>query len=419
MALPVIEGRKTEREKFAGADHTYSIEAMMGDGKALQAGTSHHLGQNFAKAFDVTFQTQQGTREFVYRHELGPFDPHDRCADHGSWRRQRHRDSAKTRNDPAGHRSHFQKTRRAGAGYGGRQPDCRRAARAAGIGVKVDERDQHSPGWKFNDWEKRGVPLRMEIGPKDLDKNQAVLARRDSGEKAFVSQDGIAQTAVTTLAAIQSGLFEKALAFREKNSQEVDDYGKFGAMLDAGGFLWSHWCDSDACEERVKNETKATIRCIPTSRKSGIWKVRRLRQRLSGPSDFRASLLMSDDRSTWIRQSFQLALVTAGFHVLQFLASAILWMIAGSASLAAFGLDAIVSAFASFVLAARIHRSFETLGDNWRSRGAAIGYLAGAAIALYLAVAQLWWRHWSTGAVQQGIEVHWFLASFWRPCPCW
>ncbi len=128
--------------------------------------------------------------------------------------------------------------------------------------------------------------------------------------------------------------------------------------------------------------------------------MRRLRQPFSGPSDFRASLLMSDDRSTWIRQSSQLALVTAGFHVLQFLASAVLWMIAGSASLAAFGLDAIVSAFASFVLAIRIHRSFETLGDNWRSRGAAIGYLVGAAIALYLAVSQLWWRHWSTGAVQ-------------------
>jgi len=111
---------------------------------------------------------------------------------------------------------------------------------------------------------------------------------------------------------------------------------------------------------------------------------------------------MSDDRSTWIRQSCQLALVTAGFHVLQFLASAVLWMIAGSASLAAFGLDAIVSSFASFVLATRIHRSFETLGDNWRSRGAAIGYLAGAAIALYLAVSQLWWRHWSTGTVQPG-----------------
>ena len=125
MALPVIEGRKTEREKFAGADHTYSIEAMMGDGKALQAGTSHHLGQNFAKAFDVTFQTQQGTREFVYRHELGPLDPHDRRADHGAWRRQRHRHSAETRDDPGGHCSHFPKARRAGAGDGGREPDCR------------------------------------------------------------------------------------------------------------------------------------------------------------------------------------------------------------------------------------------------------------------------------------------------------
>jgi len=111
------------------------------------------------------------------------------------------------------------------------------------------------------------VPLRMEIGPKDLDKNQVVLARRDSGEKVSVSQDGLAQTVVSTLAEIQKGLFERALTFRDKNSHEVDDYTKFNGMLDQGGFLWSHWCGADACEESVKNETKATIRCIPTSRK--------------------------------------------------------------------------------------------------------------------------------------------------------
>jgi prolyl-tRNA synthetase len=141
--------------------------------------------------------------------------------------------------------------------------DCK----ALGIGVKVDERDQHSPGWKFNDWEKRGVPLRMEIGPKDLDKNQVVLARRDTSEKAFVSQDGLAQTVANMLDAIQAGLFEKARAFREKNSQDVDDYATFNTHLDAGGFLWSHWCGADECEERVKNDTKGTIRCIPTNRK--------------------------------------------------------------------------------------------------------------------------------------------------------
>src|SRR6187397_2381772 len=249
MALPVIEGRKTEREKFAGADHTYSIEAMMGDGKALQAGTSHHLGQNFAKAFDVTFQTQQGTREFVYATSWGLSTRMIGALimahgdDNGIIIPPR---LATTQLAIVPIFRKPEERARVMEAAGRIAADCK----SAGIGVKVDERDQHSPGWKFNDWEKRGVPLRLEIGPKDLEKNQAVLARRDSGEKSFISQDGVAQTAVTTLAAIQNGLFEKALAFREKNSQEVDDYGKFGALLDAGGFLWSHWCTSDTCEER-------------------------------------------------------------------------------------------------------------------------------------------------------------------------
>jgi prolyl-tRNA synthetase len=267
MALPVIEGRKTEREKFAGADHTYSIEAMMGDGKALQAGTSHHLGQNFAKAFDVTFQTQQGTREFVYATSWGlstrmigalimahgddngivipPKLATIQLAIVPIFRKPEERARV------------MEAANRIAA-----------SCRDAGIGVKVDERDQHSPGWKFNDWEKRGVPLRMELGPKDLDKNQAVLARRDSGEKSFVPQDGLAQAAGAALAAIQSGLFDRALAFREKNTQDADDYGEFNTLLDEGRFLWAHWCTSDACEEKVKNETKGTIRCIPAHRKT-------------------------------------------------------------------------------------------------------------------------------------------------------
>src|SRR5438105_7633986 len=219
MALPVIEGRKSEREKFAGADHTYSIEAMMGDGKALQAGTSHHLGQNFAKAFDVTFQTEKGTREHVYATSWGL------------------------------------STRMIGAlimAHGDdngivippklaaiqvavvpifRKPEERErvmpvvdkfaaAFKAAGIGFKVDDREQHSPGWKFNEWEKRGVPLRIEIGPKKIDKNQVMLARRDTREKIATSQDGLDRTVLDMLATIQKSLYDRALEFREKHTYQ-------------------------------------------------------------------------------------------------------------------------------------------------------------------------------------------------------
>ena len=268
MALPVIEGRKTEREKFAGAHHTYSIEAMMGDGKALQAGTSHNLAQNFAKAFDVTFQTDQGSREYVYATSWGL------------------------------------STRMIGAlimAHGDdngivipprlatiqvvvipifRKPEERQrvmpfvdqftaALKSAGIGVKVDDREQYSPGWKYNEWEKRGIPLRIEVGPRDLDKNQVMLVRRDNGQKTPASQDGLTASVRSMLDAIQSGLFDKAKVFRETHTHYVDDYAKFPEILDGpGGFLWSHWCGSDDCEERVKNETKATIRCIPMDRPS-------------------------------------------------------------------------------------------------------------------------------------------------------
>jgi prolyl-tRNA synthetase len=136
--------------------------------------------------------------------------------------------------------------------------------KAAGIGFKIDDRDQHSPGWKFNEWEKRGVPLRIEVGPKDLEKNQVMLARRDNREKIASSQDGLAQTVKQMLETIQSSMFERAREFRETHSQRVDDYSRFNEILDRkGGFLWSHWCGSGECEEKVKDETKATIRNIP------------------------------------------------------------------------------------------------------------------------------------------------------------
>jgi len=138
--------------------------------------------------------------------------------------------------------------------------------KAAGVSCKVDERDQYSPGWKFNDWEKRGVPLRIELGPKDIEKNQVVIARRDTSEKSPASQSDLAATVLGLLNTVQKSMFDRAVEFRERNSYQVDDYGKFNDMLESGGFLWSHWCGSDACEERVKAETKATIRCIPLQR---------------------------------------------------------------------------------------------------------------------------------------------------------
>jgi prolyl-tRNA synthetase len=263
LALPVIEGLKTESEKFAGAHHTYCIEALMGDGKALQAGTSHHLGQNFAKAFDVTFQTEKGTREYVYATSWG----------------------LTTRMIGAMIMAHGDDngiiipprlaTTQVAVVPIFRKPEERervmeavgkftQAFKAAGIGFKVDEREQYSPGWKFNDWEKRGVPLRIEVGPKDLEKNQVMLARRDTGQKMPVSQDGLERAVTEMLDSIQSALYQRALEFREKNTQRVDDYKKFVEILDAqGGFLLCHWCGSAECEERIKDETKATIRCIP------------------------------------------------------------------------------------------------------------------------------------------------------------
>jgi prolyl-tRNA synthetase len=263
MALPVIEGRKTDKEKFAGAHHTYSIEAMMGDGKALQAGTSHHLGQNFAKAFDVMFQTEKGTRDYVYATSWG----------------------LSTRMIGALIMTHGDDngiiippklaTIQVAVVPIARKPEERERVmqavnaftaefKKAGIGFKVDDREQHSPGWKFNEWEKRGVPLRIEVGPKDLEKAQVMLARRDNREKSAVSQDGLQQTVLEMLNTIQKSLYDRALEFREKHTYQVDDYSKFPEILDGeAGFLWSHWCGSGECEERVKEETKATIRNIP------------------------------------------------------------------------------------------------------------------------------------------------------------
>ncbi len=262
MAVPVIAGLKSESEKFAGADHTYTIEAMMQDGKALQSGTTHHLAQNFAKAFDVKFQDEKGQLEYVYATSWGVSTRLVGAVimAHGDDKGIIIPPKLATvqlaivpifRNDE-------QKALVL-------EYVSRLTADLDGIGFKVDDREQYSPGRKFNDWEKRGVPLRMEVGPKDLEKGQVVLARRDTGEKSFVSQDGLRETITGMLDAIQTGLFDRALEFRKAHSHKIDDYARFNEILDGeGGFLWSHWCGSAGCEERIKNDTKATIRCIPT-----------------------------------------------------------------------------------------------------------------------------------------------------------
>ena len=261
MALPVISGLKSESEKFAGAKHTYSIEAMMQDGKALQAGTSHNLGQNFAKAFDVKFQTEKGELEYVYASSWGV-----------STRLvgaliMAHGDDKGIIVPPRLARTPlvivpiFRKPEERVAVM---ERIRRLETDLDGIDFHVDDREQHSPGWKFNHWERRGVPLRMEMGPKDLEKDQVVLVRRDTGEKQFVPQSGLGRTVETMLNDVQKDLYQRALDFRESHTHRVDDYDQFNDILDEpGGFLWSHWCGAAACEERIKNETKATLRCIP------------------------------------------------------------------------------------------------------------------------------------------------------------
>jgi prolyl-tRNA synthetase len=265
MAVPVIKGRKTESEKFPGALRTYCIEAMMQDTKALQAGTSHHLGQNFAKAFDVTFQNENGERDFVWATSWGVSTrlvgglimahsdddglvlPPKLAPIHAVvvpiWMKDGQVSAMKTAGGEL-----FEALRR-------EHPD---------LELKLDDREQYKPGWKFNEWEQRGVPVRIEIGPKDLDKKQAVLVRRDTREKEFVPRDRVGERLAALMDEIQAGLLQRARDFREANTHRVDDYETFKkGLAERGGFYLAHWDGTPETEARVKEETKATIRCIP------------------------------------------------------------------------------------------------------------------------------------------------------------
>ena len=263
-AIPVIPGRKSESEKFAGADVTYSLEAMMADGKALQFCTSHNLGQNFAKAFEIRYLDSGGKLQYCWT---------------TSWGLSTRVVGAiiMVHGDDQGlilppRLAPFQvvlvpiwKTDEEKA----QVMECARRVRGelvgAGVRVKMDEREGMSPGFKFNDWEMRGVPLRIEIGPKDVAKGSVVLARRDKPGKegkTFAEQQGLAATVTAALVEIQKALYDRAMAFCEANTRAVGNYDEFKKAAEKG-FALAYWCGDAKCEQKIKEETKATMRCIP------------------------------------------------------------------------------------------------------------------------------------------------------------
>ena len=259
LAIPVLDGRKTKSEKFAGAAHTYSVEALMGDGRALQAGTSHHLGQNFAKVFDITFQARDKSVQHVWQTSWGMttrligavimvhgddsgliLPP--RIAPHqvvivpiprGDWR----------------------------ATVLPRARDIAAALKRAGVRVMLDDREEYKPGWKFAEWEMRGVPLRLEIGPRDIEQQQVLLARRDTREKLTAPMDGLEERVTGLLDAVQTALYERAVAFRDSHTVRTASGDEFRRAFEGRpGFVVAPWCGSAECEAQIKADTQATIR---------------------------------------------------------------------------------------------------------------------------------------------------------------
>ena len=262
MAMPVLQGVKTASERFAGAVETYCIEGLMQDGRALQSGTSHFLGQNFAKAFDVKFATKEGGMEHVWA---------------SSWGVSTRLMGAvvMAHSDDNGlilppklapiqvvivpiYRKDEQRSQIAEA-----VEPIQRSLEDKGISVKFDNRDSHKPGWKFSEYEFKGVPIRLGIGPRDLENGTLELACRDTLTKEFVPQTGIAERVEALLKEIQTDIFKKALEFRESRTTEVDTFDEFKEVLaQGGGFIMAHWDGTAETEERIKQETKATVRCI-------------------------------------------------------------------------------------------------------------------------------------------------------------
>jgi prolyl-tRNA synthetase len=270
MAVPVVKGKKTENERFAGADETFCIEAMMQDGKALQAGTSHFLGQNFAKAFDVKFATKEGGLDYVWGTSWGV-----------STRLMgalimAHSDDNGLVLPPklAPIQVVIVPIYRGEAeleAISVKVNELVAELRKAGVSVKYDNRDTHKPGWKFAEYELKGVPVRIGIGPRDLENGTVEIARRDNltKETFVLASQPIAEKILHLLDEIQAGIYQKALDFRASVTTEVSSWDEFQQVLEEkGGFISAHWDGTSETEEKIKELTKATIRCIPLDRKA-------------------------------------------------------------------------------------------------------------------------------------------------------
>ena len=265
MAMPVIKGTKTESERFAGALETYTIEALMQDGKALQAGTSHFLGQNFAKAFDVKFTSKEGKQEYVWA---------------TSWGVSTRLMGAlvMTHSDDKGlvlppklapiqvvivpiYKGEEQLNM-----ISDKVQPILNELKSKGISVKFDSRDTHKPGWKFAEYELKGVPLRIAIGPRDIENGTVELARRDTLTKEIIKQDDLITVVEKLLVEIQESLFNKAISYRNDHITEVNNFDEFKDVLETkGGFISAHWDGSTETEDKIKELTKATIRCVPNN----------------------------------------------------------------------------------------------------------------------------------------------------------
>ncbi|RLD90111.1 MAG: proline--tRNA ligase [Bacteroidetes bacterium] len=262
LAIPVMKGVKSPNERFAGAVETYCIEAMMQDGKALQAGTSHFLGQNFAKAFDVKFLSKENKLEYVWATSWG----------------------VSTRLIGALIMSHsddqglvlppklapiqvvivpiYRKTEQLTA-ISEKADEIIKELKAKGISVKFDDRDSFKPGYKFAEWEMKGVPVRLAIGPRDLENGTIEVARRDTLEKETLQMTGIAEKIEHLLEKIQDNIYQKALSFREEKTTSADTWDEFVEKIEKGGFVYAHWDGTPETEQKIKEKTKATIRLIP------------------------------------------------------------------------------------------------------------------------------------------------------------
>ena len=268
LAIPVIMGKKSDKERFAGAVETYTVEALMPDGKALQAGTSHYLGENFSKAFDIKYEDKDNTLKYVHQTSWGvstrligglvlthgddngliippkvaPVQVIIIPISKGNWR-ESVLPVAKT---------------------------IKKRLENVSIRVNLDDREEYTPGWKFSEWEMRGVPLRVEIGPKDIEKDQIVLVSRVDREKRFVPLDSLEENVNSFLEDIQKSLFEKAKKFRDEHTKSTNNLDEFKEYMKEGrGFIKAPWCGEEACELKIKEETTATIRTIGEEAKEG------------------------------------------------------------------------------------------------------------------------------------------------------